>query len=137
MKRNPLVFVYGTLRQGQGNHRLLKRDGVSLVGKGKTAIKYRMFVAGVPFVSNVDHPEYVPFPRTNIVGELYSVPPEVFKSLDALEGHPVVYERRFTQVLLDGQTRRIQAWLYFYDVASGYYVPSGDFAKFMEEHPYL
>lgn len=133
MQKNSLVFVYGTLRMGQANHYLLQREGASLIGKGKTSIKYRMFAAGVPFISNAEHAEYKKLPRTQIVGELYSVTPEVLRSLDRLEGHPLVYERRFTQVILDGQTRRIRAWLYFYDDASGYYIPDGDFVTFSNE----
>ena len=44
-----LVFVYGTLRKGHGNHKLI--EGGRFMGSGLTVKKYAMYSRGIPFVS--------------------------------------------------------------------------------------
>lgn len=102
-----LVSVYGTLKRGFGNNRLM---GMSkFIGSGKTYNQYPMIVSGIPFV----------LPRK---GEGHNVKVEVFMvdkatlegSLDSLEGHPTTYDRRKTLIELDSG-EFITTWLYFYD----------------------
>jgi len=77
-----LVFVYGTLRKGFGNHRLLEHPQVEFVCED--SIRAKMYTAhwGYPFIvfsqSNKDR----------VVGEVYEVPYSlVINRLDHLEGY--------------------------------------------------
>jgi len=99
------VFVYGTLRKGRGNYSILERS--TFVGNAVTAIKYAMYVSGIPYVTELEH-------ETNIVGEVYEVDEFTLNRLDRLEGHPHFYERRKIEVFLE-DGRKIKAFLYFYD----------------------
>ena len=83
------VFVYGTLKQGMGNHRNYLGENssgeVEYVGEAVTLSKYEMggFGLGFPSVYEdtclVDH-------QGHIVGELYLVDDAVMEDLDYLEG---------------------------------------------------
>lgn len=120
-----LVFVYGTLRKGQGNHGRLA--GARFVGRGKTVDRMTLLdVNGYfPAVVPIDGP-------SRIVGEVYDVDAATLKSLDQLEGYPHHYDRkRFDVELLDTDraARHVVAWIYFYPpdgqrVAD--VIPSGD-----------
>ena len=69
------MFVYGTLRSGYGNHRLL--EGSILEGRG--VIPGRLYVCGLPYYKNEG--------TGDVHGELYRVTDETLRRLDALEGH--------------------------------------------------
>jgi len=102
---NQLVAVYGTLKKGFGNHRLLKR--ADFIGEGVTKDLYRLCVSGLPFLIDGISEE-----GNNIEVEVYMCNPFEMMSLDALEGHPVFYERKMTPIVLsDGET--YDAWVYF------------------------
>ena len=76
------VFVYGTLRQGFGNHRLLEHPDVKFICKD--SIRARMYT------SHWGYP-YIVFSQSNrdrVVGEVYEVHYGLVKSsLDRLEGY--------------------------------------------------
>lgn len=101
MKR---VAVYGTLKQGYGNHGLIK--SAKFVGKGKTKSKYPLRVSGLPYMydtKGVGH---------NVDVEVYDCDHWEMIDLDRLEGHPNFYERKVTQIVLDsGEV--VDAWVYF------------------------
>lgn len=103
-----LVFVYGTLKEGRGNHYLLK--GAKKVGNGVTVKPMFMHGTSIPFVT--EHAaKGKKFP---VVGEVYEVTDEhMMARLDALEGHPEFYERRQTPIVVGD--RHEVCWLYFYD----------------------
>ncbi len=97
MNRNPeLVFVYGTLKRGFGNHHWL---------------------AGAPFLGEAELHDVVlhdlgPFPMAvpgegTVRGELYAVDADGLARLDRLEGYPRLYDRR-PLPLVDGRC----AWVY-------------------------
>ena len=117
MESSHLVFVYGTLRSGQGNSHLLK--GAHGYGTGQTEEQYAMYlVSGFPYVTSTE-------PRYPITGELYAVDDATLEALDRMEGHPRYYERRQVAVLIGGE--RYMAWMYFRD-PRGHLLPCGDFA---------
>lgn len=79
-----LVFVYGTLKKGFGNHRLLINQ--EFKGHHVTSPEYTMVSLG-------GFPGVIQDGRTSITGEVYSVTEEAMKSLDRLEGYPRFYDR--------------------------------------------
>ena len=102
-----LVAVYGTLKKGRGNHRVL--GNAWHIGDGLTCEKYLMADHGVPYV----------YPKTlqgqdggRIVVELYK-PRDIgtWQALDCLEGHPDHYCREMIAVETEGEI--VNAWLYF------------------------
>jgi len=100
------VFVYGTLKKGMGNHRLL--EGSGFLGMGETVAQYGMYVlpGGIPYVKGRSGMKAV------IVGEVYEVDEDALRRIDRLERHPDFYRRRLVPVMLN-QEEEIRAWLYF------------------------
>lgn len=86
------VFVYGTLKQGHGNHHVLGPHA-KLIGEAETCGTYRMYSVGFPVIME-DGDGYP------VVGELYDVPPKQLVYLDQLEGEGRMYHRRVEQVTL-------------------------------------
>lgn len=94
-----LVFVYGTLLHGEGNHRLLERT--HRVGPGATEPRYQLVDLG-------GYPGLVAGGRTQVHGEVYRVDQTVLDRLDELEGHPGYYQRQRLR-LADG--RDVEAYV--------------------------
>jgi gamma-glutamylaminecyclotransferase len=98
------VAVYGTLKFGYGNHRLL--DKAEFVGMGSTRDKYPLHVKGLPYL----------FERkgegNNVEVEVYSVDNATLASLDQLEGHPSFYKRKLIDISMSDWTTQ-KAWVYF------------------------
>ena len=94
MSKSPtLVFVYGTLKRGFGNHHVLGSS--TLVGNATTVNSFPLFVDcyRVPYL--VDKPSA---PTSHcIAGELYEVPPDELVKLDILEG---IAEERYIRRLV-------------------------------------
>ena len=90
--KTSLVFVYGTLLRGEGNHRLLSR--ARFVGPARTAPTYRMHSLG-------GFPGVVAGGSQSIVGEVFEVNEAELAALDRLESHPRFYRRTPIQ-LADG-----------------------------------
>jgi gamma-glutamylcyclotransferase (GGCT)/AIG2-like uncharacterized protein YtfP len=117
--RTHLVFVYGTLRGGQGNHYLL--DSSKFVGNAKTKLRYALYGKGVPFLSRTRA-------VSQVTGEVYSIDDPTLRRLDELEGHPDAYMREQAEVVLQDGTE-LTVWIYFYDTAQGDLIESGDFLQ--------
>lgn len=97
------VAVYGTLKSGHGNHRLLE-DSYCL-GDGYTASAYPLVIDGLPYV--IDRIGVGKRVRV----EAYRVDEATLARLDGLEGHPDWYQRKQIQIqLVKGGT--ITAWVY-------------------------
>ena len=79
------VFVYGTLKKGGGNHRLL--NGCKFVGEHITENEHTMVDFG-PF------PAILEGGTTPITGEVYVINNSVAGDLDRLEGDPSMYQRK-------------------------------------------
>lgn len=91
------VFVYGSLKQGFHNFRLL--HDAPFIGVDKT--KGTLLDLG-------SFPGLLAEGQTTIHGEVYEVDGRSLARLDRLEGHPDFYKREF-HTLESGQ----QAWVYF------------------------
>tara|TARA_R100001443_G_scaffold113417_1_gene128034 strand:- start:175 stop:522 length:348 start_codon:yes stop_codon:yes gene_type:complete len=112
-----VVFVYGTLKEGHGNHSLL--HSAIKVSKAETCEKYGMYETGIPYVIKNES-------KTKIYGEVYLVDEQTFQNLDWLEGHPVCYKREKIKVKLDND-RRTTAWIYFYPTPQGREIKNGKY----------
>ncbi len=103
---NVLVSVYGTLKQGWGNHRLLERDPVVT---GHIGI-HKLDGVGFPIIKLGD--AY----RLNV--EVYEVNKDDLLRLDGLEGYregqtPTFYDRKTTNVVVEGGTD-VETYVYEY-----------------------
>jgi gamma-glutamylaminecyclotransferase len=91
------IAVYGTLRAGEANARLMKR--AKFVANARTPQRYTMrSMGGFPCVSKNG--------ASSIAVELYEVDDETLGRLDDLEGHPNWYEREIVD------TTEGPAWMY-------------------------
>jgi gamma-glutamylcyclotransferase (GGCT)/AIG2-like uncharacterized protein YtfP len=127
-----LIAVYGTLRKGWGNHRLIA--DAEFVGKGKTKEDLVLTQSGIPYVSRqkVGNPDY---PASKVTVEIYRVTdPWMMNSLDSLEGHPEWYFRSPVEVELEDGNELV-AEIYLNERSVGRPNASGDFGKpiFSEE----
>lgn len=98
------VFVYGTLKQGHGNHRVLGDS--PLLTTAKTSANYTMFNTG-------GFPAVIPEGTTTIQGEVYEVDETTFPRLDRLEGYPRMYDREVITVT-DDEGQQHDAWIYLW-----------------------
>lgn len=96
------VFVYGSLKQGRGNHSAL--SGADLLGRCVLRGPYRM-------VDLHYYPGLVMTPTDKseslVLGEVYRISKGQLDMLDMIEGHPDYYCRHKVQTPWKG------AWAYF------------------------
>ncbi len=128
------VFVYGTLKEGHGNHEYLLAGNPEVKKLGRCYISgdYRMYSNGAfPMVTRGSDPARV----THIVGEVYEVGEDTLDALDALEGHPDWYCREKVE------TPWKKAWVYLMPEDGRYpsdaLVESGCFAMSAEEAEWI
>lgn len=98
-----LVFVYGSLKRGMGNHQQLA--GARFVGTGQLG-GLQLFDLG-PFPMAVVTAEAEAEDEALLQGELYAVDAAQLAALDRFEGVPRLYERQRHQ-LSDGR----EVWVY-------------------------
>ena len=118
-----MVFVYGTLKRGFSNNRLL--SGSKFLGEARTEGKFALYESGIPFVIEIER-------VSQISGEVYEVDERTLALLDRLEGHPDWYCRKIVEVTInadacDEADKTIQAWIYFFPEKQGALVESGVF----------
>lgn len=95
------VLVYGTLKKGFGNHRLIERAYGILQYKGVVRLPFKMVSLG-------GFPALIPTTEVHeIECEIYEVDDECFASLDRLEGYPNFYEREWVRTPVG------YSWVYF------------------------
>ncbi|MBI1918776.1 MAG: gamma-glutamylcyclotransferase [Planctomycetes bacterium] len=102
------LFIYGTLKRGERNHRLLA--GEPFVGEAVTEPRYRLYDCGA-------HPALVEDEANGraLRGEVYLVGPATLRRLDILEDVPHRYE--LLPVRLHGFDLPVQTYLYRQDVS--------------------
>lgn len=94
------LFVYGTLKQGYGNNRLL--SDAEFLGKDVVQVPYYLVDLG-PF------PAAIPSDQVHeIIGEVYQINDEIMERTDWLEGYPEHYNRS------EIPTSFGDAWIYHY-----------------------
>jgi gamma-glutamylcyclotransferase (GGCT)/AIG2-like uncharacterized protein YtfP len=96
------VFVYGTLKQGHGNHTLL--NGAKFLGRSMIRGNYQLVDLGAFPGLIQTQPEQ---PAQTISGEVYLVSENTLRSLDMLEGNGHFYTR------VKIPTAYKNAWTYF------------------------
>lgn len=105
------VFVYGTLKRGLYNHRLLDRGNARFIGEARTKEKgFAMLLAkaGYPYLVRTTEDARV------IDGELYAVDDATLEHLDVLEEIATgMYSREVMTVELLGEPSREED-AYFY-----------------------
>ena len=116
------VFVYGSLRRGQGNHAVLA--GATFLGTARIAPEFTLYDLG-PF------PALVLDGRRAVVGEIYEVDEMLLQQLDRFEGCPRLYQRQLIR-LSDGALAH--AYVQRIDQVRGRAeVPSGDWVERSKE----
>lgn len=87
---NRLVFVYGTLKSGFHNNRLLTSNKAECLGIAWTVDKCRLWAHGFPMikVANEDEPE-----SGHVMGEVWKVNDYCVADLDRLEDEGGMYRR--------------------------------------------
>ena len=104
------VFVYGSLKKGFGNHRVLKMNDGVLLSDNVMIFGAKMYNVGAfPCITFSDNPSDV------VHGELYVVNNNTLKALDMLEGYPDFYDRK--QVYIydeDNPAYQTEAWVYYW-----------------------
>jgi gamma-glutamylcyclotransferase (GGCT)/AIG2-like uncharacterized protein YtfP len=103
-----LVFVYGSLKQGEQNHAVL-RD-VEYRGEARTERQFRLYALPLfpALVRDLEDPQ-------TIIGEVYAVSDMTLRVLDRLEANGRLYRRELIQVdSLERPDERLLAWAYLY-----------------------
>lgn len=124
----PLLFVYGTLKKGCKNHRVL--NGIPL--KAKAITNGELINLG-PF------PGFTPMPansnRNPVQGELYEVTDDQLRRFDRFEGVPSLYFRQEIPVI-DETGLHEMAYVYVVTQATiknfnaeGRIIPSGEWVE--------
>lgn len=121
------IAVYGTLRKGFGNHRVLGDS--KLIDSGWTNKKYKLTASGIPYVNPNEE-------LSKIRVEVYEVSDTQLPVVDSLEGYNPNnhdgswYKRTPIDVTLDNG-EQIEASIYFADKSSGKtLIKSGDYADY-------
>lgn len=92
------VFVYGTLKSGFFNHRLL--GGCEFFGGGVAVPTYKMIETGYKMIEN-GFPVIMPDPEGKpLAGEIYTVDDKTLARLDQLEREGSSYDRKLIDVTL-------------------------------------
>jgi len=125
MSKGVLVAVYGTLRQGHGNHWSMEQAQGELVGKGKTVENFNLYNLGAfPSVS-LSHSSN----KKPVVVEVYATDERGLTGpLDGLEGYPSFYNRTKVDVRLESGDV-VEAWIYHIDDDKGNLIESGDWEE--------
>lgn len=99
------IFVYGTLKKGFYFHeQFLGEDKSAFLGKVMSGPSYSLYIDGLPHLieETTDKP---------VKGELYEINEKVLDTLDKLEGHPLIYQRKVIDVYNESGEKSL-AWAY-------------------------
>lgn len=85
------VFVYGTLKRGKTNHRLLEKS--KFIGEAYTVDCFNMYTVGFPVLMKTATGGH------SVLGEVYEIDDNTLEHLDALESNGRMYEREQVPVV--------------------------------------
>lgn len=108
-----MLFVYGTLKKGYGNNRLLQRPDCRFVAEATTDRPYLLMNFGrFPGMYQEGAKKETPKVR----GELWEVSDEAIVRCDYLEGHPTMYRRTPIKVTahVGLEDKEVDCETYFY-----------------------
>lgn len=92
------IFVYGTLKRGQPNHKVMLDQSHGLAafrGRGCTVESFPLVIAGE---HNIPWLLHLPGKGHCVAGEIYEVDEQMLRFLDDFEGCPSMYQRTPLQV---------------------------------------
>ncbi|GMR40969.1 hypothetical protein PMAYCL1PPCAC_11164, partial [Pristionchus mayeri] len=105
------VFVYGTLKKGQPNYSVMSETEGTFRPRGSArSVSCFPLVVGTQF--NIPFVLDKPGEGEQILGEIYEVDDRKLEILDALEAHPILYERRLEKFVMDDSGVTTEAWIY-------------------------
>lgn len=106
------VFVYGTLKRGYGNNRVLLDS--EFIGEAVTVDRNLVLTnCGFPFMIENPQREAVRGSTAPVLGEVYLVSQlSVIEALDRLEGVPDLYMRYAKSVRLLDSGREVHCFMY-------------------------
>jgi len=113
----PLVFVYGTLKKGFPNHKLLGKDSKFIGTDTMLGALYFLGHRAFPYAF-VSTPWFRSATDSRIHGEVYDIDTETVRKLDDLEGHPNHYVRIETKTDKGHNVHVYTASLWTYEHAS-------------------
>lgn len=140
------ILVYGTLKDGHGNHRLIKNSGGRFIRYDSITGPFQMCnMTGFPGVYRNQEGDLGNL--QTIKGELWALEPEGLATLDLLEGHPNFYRReKYWTNGNNGDAKK--AWVYILNpnwlkgmksyltpdriIPEGIWKPSAEETKFWE-----
>lgn len=121
---NNLVFVYGTLKKGYGNHTVIQDGKGEFIADGKTSVKYPFVNLGAFPALLRNNLEKFKDKMARVKGEVYHV--EDFAPLDRLEGAPHFYNRDKINVVMQINGIVIVRHIYTYFLTDTERVKKGD-----------
>ena len=98
------LMVYGTLKRGWGNNRLLVN--ATFVGEAVSKKNYVLFDSGIPYAVPFTENEDT-HPLRPIMGEVFEIDADQLRRCDALEGHPNWYRREIINVEVNGHEEEV------------------------------
>lgn len=113
------VFVYGSLRRGMHNHRLMS----------KAEFVAEASLSGFSMYQVSSFPAIVPG-NGSVKGEIYLVDGATLARLDRLEGHPRMYRRELVTVQAGDVLAQVWVYVWQRPVSGMVSVPAGDWVEF-------
>ena len=120
-----LISVYGSLRKGLGNHRLL--ENAKYLGDFETEPKFSLYSLG-------GYPGLKTEGTTSVVMEVYEVTPIEANRIDQLEGYTPGREATFyDKIPIDTPYGEASVYIYVDKIPESKLVESGDWKQHMGE----
>ncbi len=86
-----LVFVYGTLKQGQCRGHVMRQS--NFIGHAKT-ITGKHAILNLGNFPTIVHSKDIPeAPESTVIGEIWEIDEKTLQALDRIEGYPFLYTR--------------------------------------------
>lgn len=119
-----LIAVYGSLRKGLHNHRLLENS--TLLGTFNTEPEYSLYSLG-------SYPGLKNYGNTSVVMEVYEVDDRTAMMVDGLEGYnPNRKATFYDKIKIDTPFGEANVYVYVDDIPKERLIESGDWKQYME-----